>query len=106
MTPGKAYTITLEGDVPAQAITPEAGLYLEGKRIAPLQAGNVLTARLPSCPSDRVRLELRAAGWVPQQVVTGSKDPRILGVRVSRITMRAASASTARRKFVRPSAWS
>ena len=53
VTPGEPYTITLEGDVPAQAITPEAGLYLEGKRIAPLQAGNVLTASLPSCPGDQ-----------------------------------------------------
>jgi hypothetical protein len=94
VTPGEAYTITLEGDVPAQAITPEAGLYLEGKRIALLQASNVITANLPSCPGDRVRLELRAAGWVPQQVVPGSKDPRTLGVRLSRVTMRTASAGT------------
>ena len=94
MTPGEPYTITLEGDIPAQAITPEAGLYLEGKRIAPLQAGNVVTASLPSCPGDRVRLELRAGGWVPQQVVPGSKDPRTLRVRVSRIIMHSASGGT------------
>jgi hypothetical protein len=31
---------------------------------------------------------------VPQQVVPGSKDPRTLGIQVSRITMRAASAGT------------
>jgi hypothetical protein len=90
----EAYTITLEGDVPAQAVTADAGLYLEGKRIAPLQAGNVLTASLPPCPSDRVRLELRAAGWVPQQVVPDSKDPRTLGVRVTRLIMRTASGGT------------
>ena len=47
VTSGETYTITLEGDVPAQAITPEAGLYLEGKRIAPLQSSNVITASLP-----------------------------------------------------------
>jgi hypothetical protein len=94
VTPGEPYTITLEGDVPGQAVTPEAGLYLEGKKIAPLQAGNAVTASLPPCPGDRVRLELHSAGWVPQQVVPGSKDPRTLGVRVSRIIMRAASAGT------------
>ena len=94
MTSGEAYTITLEGNFPSQAITPEAGLYLEGKRIAPLEAGNVLKASLPSCPGDRVRLELRAGGWVPQQVIPGSKDPRTLGVRMSRITMRNASVGT------------
>ncbi len=94
VTPGEPYTITLEGDFPTQAITPEAGLYLEGRRIAPLQAGNVVTASLPSCPGDKVRLELRSTGWVPQQVIPGSKDPRTLGIRVSRVTMRNASGGT------------
>ena len=91
---GEAYTITLEGNFPAQAITPEAGLYLEGKRIAPLQASNVLKASLPPCTGDRIRLELRVGGWVPQKVVPGSKDPRTLGIQLSRITMRAATAGT------------
>jgi Pectate lyase superfamily protein len=91
---GEPYTITVEGDIPTHAITPEAGLYLEGKRIAPLEAGNALTASLPPCTGDRVRLELRVGGWVPQQVIPGSKDPRTLGVRVSRITMRAAATGT------------
>ena len=94
VTAGEAYTITLEGDIPAQAVTPDAGLYLDGKKVAALQPGNAMTANLPSCPGDRARLELRCAGWVPQQVVTGSKDPRTLGVRVSRITMRAAASGT------------
>jgi hypothetical protein len=94
VTPGEPYTITLEGDIPAQAATPEAGLYLEGKKLASLRAGNVITAKLPAGSGDRVRLELRSGGWVPQQVITGSKDPRTLGIRVARIVMRAASAST------------
>ena len=94
VTSGEAYTITLEGNFPAQAITPEAGLCLEGKRIAPLEAGNVLKASLPPCTGDRVRLELRVGGWVPQKLIPGSKDPRTLGIRVSRIIMRTASAGT------------
>ncbi|MGO8930851.1 MAG: glycosyl hydrolase family 28-related protein [Limisphaerales bacterium] len=94
VTPGEPYTLTLEGDIPNQAVNLEAGLYLEGKKIAPLQAGKVVTVSLPPCAGDLVRLELRSAGWVPQQVAAGSKDPRALGVLVSRITMRAASAGT------------
>jgi hypothetical protein len=93
VVPGEPYTITLEVKVPDQAITPDAGLYLEGGRIAPLQAGLVITASLPSCPGDKVRLELRAGGWVPQRVIPGSTDPRTLGIQVSRVTMRSASGS-------------
>ena len=81
VTPGEPYTLTLEGDIPNQAVNSEAGLYLEGKKIAPLQAGKVVTASLPPCAGDMVRLELRSAGWVPQQVAAGSKDPRTLGSR-------------------------
>jgi hypothetical protein len=88
---GEAYTITLGVTVPDQAITPEAGLYLQGRRIAPVAAGSEITASLPPCPGDKVRLELRVGGWVPQQVTLGSRDPRTLGIRVSRITMRSAS---------------
>ena len=91
VTPGEPYTITLEVNAPQQALTPEAGLYLESKKIASLQASHEVTARLPSCPGDKVRLELRAGGWVPQQVIAGSADTRILGVQVFRVTMRSAS---------------
>ena len=59
---GKPYTVTLEVRVPEQAISPESGLYLDGKRIARLTGGNILTAALPPSPDDRVRLELHAAG--------------------------------------------
>ena len=37
--PGEAYTITLEGDIPAQAVTPEAGLYLDGRKIGRIGGG-------------------------------------------------------------------
>jgi hypothetical protein len=39
-------------------------------------------------------LELRTGGWVPQQVVAGSKDPRTLGVQVFKIIVRNAVAGT------------
>jgi hypothetical protein len=94
VTPGELYTLTLDVKAPKQAITPEAGLYLESKRIAPLTADKVLTASLPSCPGDRIRLELRVGGWVPQRVIPGSTDPRTLGIQVSRVTMCSASGGT------------
>ena len=94
VVPGEPYTITLEVNVPDQAITPEAGLYLEDKRLAPLQAGKVLSARVPSCAGDKVRLELRVGGWVPPQVSSGSKDSRTLGITVFRVTMRSPSGNT------------
>jgi len=94
VTPGEPYTLTLDVKVPDQAITPEAGLYLEDKRIAPLTAGKVLTASLPSCPGEKVRLELRVGGWVPQRVLPGSTDPRTLGIQVSRVILRSASGGT------------
>ena len=94
VTPGEPYTITLELKVPEQAITPEAGLYLAGTRIASLQTKDILTANILPCPRDKVRLELRAGGWVPQQVVSGSKDPRTLGVQMLKVTMRSTAAGT------------
>ena len=94
MNPGEPYTITIEVKVPDQAISPQAGLYVGDKRIAPLQAGNLLTASLAPSTGDMVRLELRAGGWVPQRAIPGSSDPRTLGVRVSKVTMRNAAAGT------------
>ena len=94
VAPGEPYTITLDVKVPAHAITPEAGLYLGGRKIAPLEAGKVLTGSLPACSGELVRLELRVGGWVPQEVNPGSGDPRTLGILVSRITMRSVSGGT------------
>ena len=59
-----------------------------------LQAGKAVTANLPPCPGDRVRLELRVRGWVPQQVIPGSNDASSLGIQVFRVTMRSASGGT------------
>jgi hypothetical protein len=94
VVPGEAYTIMLAVEVPARAITPEAGLYVAGTRIAPLQASNAITASVPPGPGDKARLEVRAGGWVPQQVIPGSGDRRTLGIQLSRVTMRSASAGT------------
>ncbi|MEW6358295.1 MAG: glycosyl hydrolase family 28-related protein [Planctomycetota bacterium] len=94
VVPDKPYTITLEINAHKHAIAPEAGLYLDGEQIAPLKDGAVLTANAPPSRADHVRLELRCKGWIPQQVIPGSKDARTLGIQVYGVTMRAEGAGT------------
>jgi len=91
---GEHYTLTLELKVPEQARSTEAGLYLDGKNIAPLEAGPVLKTELPVSKGDYVELELRCAGWVPAQALPGSGDMRTLGIQLTRISMRAAGAGS------------
>jgi len=57
-----------------------------------LIVGTALTTTLPVFATERVRLELRGRGWVPQQAIAGSSDARTLGVQVPSVTMRAAQA--------------
>ncbi len=92
---GQVVTVTLQGRFPPEAVDAEAGLYLGETRIAPLTAGETLSVELPATTDDRVRLELRCRGWVPQEEHPGSNDPRTLGVLLRRITVRAAGAGEA-----------
>ena len=92
VVPGQRYTLTLEGEIPPIAVSPTAGLYLDGQRLAPLVAGNKLVAQLPAVSTDRIRLELRCAGWVPERLNPGSKDPRTLGLQAATITLRSEKA--------------
>lgn len=94
VNPGERYTITLEANVPAPSLASEAGLYVDGQRIATLTNGPGVTATLPLTVGDRLRLELRCHGWVPQQTIPGSGDPRTLGVQLFSVTMRAPDAGT------------
>jgi hypothetical protein len=87
VNPGQAYTITLEMSVPAQAMTEEAGLYLDGNRLAPLPNSSKLVATIPATTKDSVELELRSKGWRPQETIPGSTDSRTLGVQLSKILM-------------------
>lgn len=92
VNPNQDYTITVEQNVSGHAISPESGLYLDGKRLAVLQPKNIMTAKLPAVDSDRAVLEMRCQGWVPQAKIAGSKDDRELGVQVYRVTMQAEGA--------------
>ncbi len=87
---GKPYEIGIELSIPSQAEAPDAGLYLEGKRVAELPKGStMLRAKLAPCPAETMMLELRCRGWVPADVNPESKDARTLGVCVYSIVMRA-----------------
>jgi len=86
---GKAAQLTIELHVPQAALAPDAGLYLDGRRLAAFDGRGPLTATLPASSEDRVHLELRAAGWVPQKTIAGSSDPRTLGVQVFTVTLEA-----------------
>jgi hypothetical protein len=92
VVPGLGYELTIEGHVPATAVSPEAGIYLDGKQLATLNTKGPLTVKLPPSKENRVRIELRCQGWVPQKQLSGSRDPRTLGVQVWAITMRAEQA--------------
>jgi hypothetical protein len=87
--PGKAYTLTLELNMPQAAAHAEAGLYVEGKRVAILQPGaQIVTAELPPSRADRIQVEIRCQGWVPRKVITGSGDDRTLGISGYTVRMR------------------
>ena len=92
--PGKRYTLTLEASVPQSALSAEAGLYLNGKQIAPLKSVPQVTATIAPARGENVEIELRCNGWVPQKTMPGSSDPRTLGVRVFKLTMRCTRAGT------------
>jgi hypothetical protein len=91
--PGEPYTLTLKLNVPKPAISPDAGLYLDGKRVAPFESGATsLTAELPPSQADQITLNMVCAGWTPSRVNPASKDDRTLGVQLYEITMQAEGA--------------
>jgi hypothetical protein len=87
VAPRERYTLEIQMRVPSEALAPEAGLYLNGQRIVPLEATTNLVAKLPPSREDFVDLELRCHGWIPAQVIKGSGDNRTLGIQLFKITM-------------------
>lgn len=96
---GKAYTVAVRLDVPEAALSPEAGLYLDGKRLAAIDKPGVqtVTAQLPPQKGNQIRLEVRVKGWQPSKVMPGSLDGRTLGAGVDTATMTAKGAEKAPR---------
>jgi hypothetical protein len=93
VSPSERYTLMLEVEVPPPAVSEEAGIYLEGKRLAPLKAGGgAIIVEIPATAQKEITLELRVNGWVPQKIITDSQDPRVLGIQLRALTMKAAKA--------------
>jgi len=93
VVPNEPYTLTLKMNIPKTAISSEAGVYMEGKRLATLEAGHkTIRIELPATEARQVILKFVCAGWQPSHVHAESKDARILGIQLSEITMRAKSA--------------
>ena len=89
----ETYTLTLNVVVPGTALSPQAGLYLDGKRLAAFVAGaTTVTAELPPTAAGRVTLKVICNGWIPAQLNQATLDDRTLGVQLSAITLRAKSA--------------
>ncbi|MBI2434002.1 MAG: hypothetical protein HYV26_14150, partial [Candidatus Hydrogenedentes bacterium] len=95
--PGRRYTITLEMNLPQAAITPDAGLYLDGERVVafPETPGlATVTGKLPPAKEDYVTLTVRSGNWVPAEKNPDSTDRRTLGLALRRVTMRTGHGST------------
>ena len=85
--PNSAYDLAFTCVVPQKALDGEeqAGLYRDGKLIAPFSLGsNTIKARLEPTEGKQIILEIRCAGWTP-----GEKDPRTLGIQGRVIEMTA-----------------
>jgi hypothetical protein len=90
---GVPYILTLKLNVPQAAASPEAGLYLDRKRLVSFEPGAItLTVGLPPAEADPIILKVLCTGWVPARVNRASKDDRTLGVQLSEITMQAKDA--------------
>jgi hypothetical protein len=93
VSPNEPYKLLLDADVPPPALSAEAGIYLEGKRLAPLKAGSgMITIEIPATAQKQLTLEVRVNGWVPQKLNADSHDPRTLGIQIRALTMKAAKA--------------
>jgi hypothetical protein len=92
VNPGQPYNLALELHVPPQALSPDAGLFQDGHRIASLTNGIAVT--LPPAAGDRIQLELRCRGWIPAKTTAGSGDQRTLGIQLFSVTMRSSESAT------------
>lgn len=92
--PGRAYKLDLDLSVPAAAESPEAGIYLDGKRLAPLRpADSTVSIALPPAAADRITLEVRCRTWSPKALSATSNDERRLGINLYGIALRADGAA-------------
>jgi len=88
--PGVPSVVELKAHVSAAAQSPEAGIYLNDRRLAAFVEGDQ-TARvaLPPGRDETVTLRIRCEGWVPAKTTKGSRDQRVLGIRLYSVVVRA-----------------
>ena len=85
---GITYSISIDAHVPEKALIPDAGLFVGGRKIAPLDRNAPMKVILPKTEGTNLVLEIRCNQWCPQKEVTGSQDSRLLGIQVFSINMR------------------
>ena len=74
---GMPMRVTLDVSIPREALSPAAGLYLNGKQIARAEAGaNSISVNIPAVTFEPSPLELRCNGWVPMKAHSGSPGPQ------------------------------
>jgi hypothetical protein len=88
---GEAGTLTIEAAVPAAAVAPGTGLYLDGVFLGAMTNG-ITTVTLPPAKTEKLKLELRAKVWIPQKSIPGSQDNRTLGIQVYSIRLKSKTA--------------
>ncbi|MGB9625691.1 MAG: glycosyl hydrolase family 28-related protein [Phycisphaerae bacterium] len=96
VVPDKAYTVSLDVCVRGPAVDPSAGVYLDGKRIAALpdkEGPAIMTGTIPPTNADSVTLTLRVKPWSPREIDKKATDPRVLGIAVRSVTMKAEGAT-------------
>lgn len=85
------YKLKAEMTIPSQALGPDAGLYLDGQKIAGFsQAGPcAITARIPPTDRDTITITVHCPSWVPKKLDPKSEDARELGVTLHSVTLKA-----------------
>jgi hypothetical protein len=99
IVPNTQYSLTLEVEIPPEAVDTSSGIYLGENRLAALPEGGAgrevsLRCDLPPQNSDHIILTLKTKGWVPAQTRPGNQDYRTLGVQVYSLSMKAKEAGT------------
>jgi hypothetical protein len=89
--PQTEYKLKAEMNIPSRALGPDAGLYLDGRKIAGFtQAGpSAITARIPPTGRNTITIDVRCQSWVPQKLDPRSGDLRELGVELYAVTLKA-----------------
>ena len=97
VTAGAAVELRIHADVPAHAAGAGSGLYLGKQKLIPFDKPGARLWSATFTPSGAVAvMELRCNSWEPRKVIKGSNDPRVLGIAVYGVQVRATAKAGAR----------